>query len=1068
MTVPDGDETVCAACHERLPASARFCSSCGAPVEAVADAVSRKMVTLLFCDVTGSTALGEQLDPEALRGVMSKYFEAARLAIQRHGGTVEKFVGDAVLAVFGIPEVREDDALRAVRAAAELRESLAALSAELTSSMGIRFAVRTGLNTGPVVSGPARAGGSFATGDTVNTASRLEQAAQPGEVLLGAATWSLVRSAVEVETVAPLAAKGKAEPLAAYRLVRVLESAHGRSRRLDADLVGRDRESGVLGDALARTTERCRVGLVTVLGPAGIGKTRLVEHFLAGVSDDVRVLRGRCLSYGRGITFWPLVQMLRQAAGLIGEETPQATQKALLAMMDEAPEQHAVVERLLPLLGLGGEPGSSDETFWAVRSVLEHLAAHTPIVVTVDDIHWAEPTLLDLLERLCDEVSDVPLLILCQARPELLEQRPGWGGEVSKSTTIQVEPLTGEHTATLLKGLLGPGVPERVVSAVDRWAGGNPLFVEEVATHLVENDVLSWQWDQWVVVGDLTETPEPPTLTALLTARLDRLPPPERALLQRVSVIGLEVTAADAAALSTDLADVPVLLESLSNRDLLRRVPGGRHDMWAFRHVLVRDAAYESLLKSVRAEMHERFADRLEGSSVDAGGEIHAFVGHHLEQSVRLRRELSIREDTVPDLARRATSTLALAADYALDVDDLLAATDLLHRALAMAPKRGDARRELLSRLVQVDQALGLVDEQRVAMEQVAELMDDATSALERSLFTAQLLSLRIEAAETVDPAELRSAAESAARLARQQHDYRRLTRALSLASLAAQLSCRWGDAAQLSREIQDVGSPFDKRDTQFLFGAEHAYGARTVNEGLAFFATVRDSPGQALRTRVMMQAGEASLLAAAGRTAHALELVRESTQMAGELDPYALAAMAQRSAQVHRACGEVEEALVSLTDGIEAARDGGALTYVSTMLGWKVVLLLEQGLHDDEARQVIEEAANLTSPYDIASLTMVETGRAILAARDGDHGDAAERASIALALVDATDDICQQASIRRWLSEVPLRRGDAAEQRRLLVEARDLYRAKGHLPFLAATERLLSHVTDTGMFHSL
>jgi hypothetical protein len=606
------------------------------------------------------------------------------------------------------------------------------------------------------------------------------------------------------------------------------------------------------------------------------------------------------------------------------------------------------------------------------------------------------------------------------------------------------------------------------VVAVEGWAGGNPLFVEEVASYLVENGALRRQQDTWVVVGDLTKTPVPPTVTALLAARLDRLPPAEQALLERVSVIGLEVTTADATALSTDLADVPALLESLSNRDLLRRVPGGRHDMWAFRHVLVREAAYESLSKSVRAEMHERFADRLAGSSANAGGEIHAFVGHHLEQSVRLRRELSQREQSVADLARRATSTLAMAADYALDVDDLPAATDLLHRALAMAPERGAVRRELLSRLVQVDQALGLVDDERVAMEQVGELMDDATSPLESSLFTAQLLSLRIDAAEAVDPAELRSAAESAARLARQQHDHRRLTRALNLASLAAVMSCRYGDAAQLSREIQDVGSPFDKRDTQFLFGMEHVYGARTVNEGLAFFAAVRDQPGQALRTRVMMQGGEAALVAATGRTEHALELVRESTEMARELDPYAVAAMAQRSAAVHRACGEVKEALVSLTDGIEAARDGGALTYVSTLLGWKVVLLLEQGLHDDEARRVIEEAANVTSPYDIASITMVETGRAILAAREGDHGDAAERTSRALALVDTTDDICQQASIRRWLSEVPRRRGDAAEQRRLLVEARDLYRAKGHLPFLAATERLLSHVTDTGMFHSL
>jgi len=436
-----------------MPVSARFCPACGAPV-VVAEAEVRKTVTLLFCDVAGSTALGERLDPEALRGVMSRYFAAAREAVLRHGGTVEKFVGDAVLAVFGIPEVREDDALRAVRAAAELRDCLADLSQELMGSMGIELAVRTGVNTGSVVAGSAHAGGSFATGDAVNTAARLEQAAAPGEVLIGASTLWLVRDAVEVEAVAPLAVKGKAEPLAAYRLVQVLDSERGRSRHPDAALVGRGRESLALADALARTTQDGRGRLVTVLGPAGMGKTRLVEHFLAGLGQDVQVLRGRCVSYGRGITFWPIVQLLRQAAGLIGEETPESTEKALLALMDTAPDKGAVVAVLLPLLGLGGEPGGADEIFWAVRGVLEHLAGHGPLVVSVEDIHWAEPTLLDLLERLREEARDVPLLIVCQARPELLEQRPGWGGGALNAITFLLEPLTGGHTAALLEGLL--------------------------------------------------------------------------------------------------------------------------------------------------------------------------------------------------------------------------------------------------------------------------------------------------------------------------------------------------------------------------------------------------------------------------------------------------------------------------------------------------------------------------------------------------------------------------------------------------------------------------------------
>jgi class 3 adenylate cyclase/tetratricopeptide (TPR) repeat protein len=1044
-----------------MPVSARFCPACGAPV-VVAEAEIRKTVTLLFCDVTGSTALGEQLDPEAFRAVMSRYFAAAREAVERHGGMVEKFVGDAVLAVFGIPEVREDDALRAVRAAADLRDSLVVLSAELLDSMGIGFAVRTGVNSGSVVAGSARAGGSFATGDAVNTAARLEQAAAPGEVLLGASTWSLVRDAVEVEAVAPLAVKGKAEPLAAYRLVRVLEAERGHNRRLDAALVGRERESRALMDSLARTTEGGRPQFVTVLGPAGMGKTRLVEHFLAGVGADVRVLRGRCLSYGRGITFWPVVQLLRQAAGLAGEESPEATEKALLSLLDPAPDKGAVVAWLLPLLGLGGEPGGSDEIFWAVGSVLEHLAGQGPLVVALDDIHWAEPTLLDLLERLRDEVSDVPLLIVCQARPELLEQRPDWGGRVVSWPTLLLEPLTGLHTAALLEGLLGPGVPDRVVAAVEGWAGGNPLFVEEVATHLVEEGVVRREGGQWVVVGDLTKASVPPTVTALLAARLDRLPPPEHSLLERISVIGLEATTADATALSTDDVDVPALLASLSCRDLLRRGRGLGADTWAFRHVLLRDAAYESLPKSVRAELHVRVADRLEDSvdsAADAGGEIHAFVGYHLEQAVRFRRELSLRTDTLAALARRAASTLAAAGARARDTDDLPAATELLGRAVDLTSEGVPARRDLLWRLVQLQQDQGHVTEAEQTLEQVADLMDDAAPALERSIWTAQMLSLRSQAAEDIDPADVASAAEEAARLARQHDDHERLTQALMIGADAAVMRGRWGDAAQMLREIHHVSSPHDRRGARIVFVHAYIWGPAPVDEGLAYIATIRDQPGQTIRTAAIMEANRAALLAAAGRIEPALDLLRESTHIARDLDPFALMSISFATVLVHLARGDLDEALRNLTQASEVMRECGDLSYASTMLGLKAALLLEQGDHNDQARQVLEEAAAVTSLYDTMTVGLVETCQALLADRDGDREQAAARASEALVTIDASDLICVQADIRRWLSEVPRLHGEVAQQRRLLVEARDLYRAKGHLPHLALTEQLLSQI---------
>ena len=927
--------------------------------------------------------------------------------------------------------------------------------------MGFGLVVRTGVNTGSVVAGSAYAGGSFATGDAVNTAARLEQAAAPGEVLIGASTWWLVCDAVEVEAVAPLAVKGKAEPLAAYRLLRVLEAERGRSRRLGAALVGRERESRALAEALARTSQGGRGQLVTVLGPAGMGKTRLVEHFLAGLGQDVQVLRGRCVSYGRGITFWPIVQLLRQGAGLIGQETAEVSEKALLALMDTSPDKGAVVAVLLPLLGLGGEPGGAEEIFWAVRSVLEHLAGHGPLIVTVEDIHWAEPTLLDLLERLRDEARDVPLLIVCQARPELLEQRPGWGGGALNVTTFLLEPLTGRHTAALLEGLLGPGVPGRVVAAVEGWAGGNPLFVEEVAAHLVETGVLGRDHDGWVVAGDLMRVSVPPTVTALLAARLDRIPRPERVLLEQVSVIGLEVTTADATALSAGDADVPALLASLSRRDLLRRVRGLRADTWAFRHVLLRDAAYESLPKSVRAELHERFAVRLQESATDAGGEIHAFVGHHLEQAYLFARDLSPNGDAVAALARRAAIALAAAGGHARDTDDLPAAAELLGRAVALTPKGGAARRDLLWRLAQLQQDQGHVTEAEQSLQQVAELMDDATPDLERSIWTAQMLSLRCEAAEDFDLAELQSAAEEAARLARQHHDHERLTQALHAGVTAATTCGRWGDAAQMLRELQQVASLHDRREARIWVVAAYVWGPAPVDEGLAYIATVRDQPGQTLRSSAITKACEAALLAAAGRIEPALDLASESALMARDLDPLAFGFIANFRPLVHLARGDLDETLRIFTEAIEVMREHGDLSLASTMLGWKAALLLEQGCHDDQARQVLEEAAAVTSPYDNASVGFVETCQAVLAARNGDHEQAAARASMALTTIDASDAIIQQADIRRWLSDVPRLRGEVAQQRRLLAEARDLYRAKGHLPLLAETERLLSQITS-------
>src|SRR5919109_1289792 len=475
---------VCDACGRENPAGSSFCNACGAPL-APPDPGSerRKTVTVLFCDVIGSTALGERLDPESLRRVLARYFDVAREAVGRHGGVVEKFIGDAVMAVFGVPQVHEDDALRACRAAVEMRDALPELGVE----------ARIGLNTGEVVTGTEE---RLATGDAVNVAARLEQAAAPGEILMGEETLRLVREAVEVQEVEPLALKGKSEPVPAFRLLDAGEPA----RRHQAPMVGRVRELDRLRDAYEQAVENRSCQLFTILGTAGVGKSRLVSEFLNDL--DATVVRGRCLSYGVGITYWALVEALLQ----LGVRPPDERAAATLASV----------------LGETTTPTTPDEIAWAARKTLEAAASEQPLVCVFDDIHWAEPAFLDLVEHVADFSRGFPILLLCIARPELLDRRTGWGGGKLNATTVLLEPLSAQETDDLIDRLadLDESLKERIRTAAE----GNPLFVEEMLAMVRE-------------AGN-GEVAVPPTIHALLAARLDQLDAAERTVLERGAVEG--------------------------------------------------------------------------------------------------------------------------------------------------------------------------------------------------------------------------------------------------------------------------------------------------------------------------------------------------------------------------------------------------------------------------------------------------------------------------------------------------------------------------------------------------
>ena len=575
---------------------------------------------MLFCDLAGSTELGERLDPESLRALLQRWYEAMRTAVESHGGQVEKFIGDAVMAVFGVPQVHEDDALRAVRAAVEMRDALGLLNTALLAEGRPGLRIRIGINTGEVVTGDGTT--TLVTGDAVNTAKRLEEAASSDEILIGATTRRLVANAAELEPAEPVAAKGKRDPIEAWRVLETIAGAAPFARRLDAPLVGRSSELAFLRNALdgAISEQACR--LVTIFGVAGIGKSRLAAELLAEVSDHAAVLSARCLPYGNGISFLPLAELVRSAGG----------DEAVRLALEAEPDGALIVERVCGTVDSGSTTASSEETFWAIRRLFEALAREQPVVVCLEDVHWAEPTFLDLIEYVAGWSRDSPIMLLCIARPDLLDERPRWGG-----SSLTLEPLTEAESSALLEELatewpLSPEAQAEIVVAAE----GNPLYVEQMVAMFAE-------------AGHATFA-IPPTIQALLGARLDRLEPLERSVLERAAVAGREFWRGAVSALSpeNERSAVGTTLLSLVRKELVRPEPSAviGDDGFRFRHALIRDAAYAEIPKRLRADLHEQFATWL----ADAAAE-DELVGYHLEQASRCRADLG---DPDPATVERA------------------------------------------------------------------------------------------------------------------------------------------------------------------------------------------------------------------------------------------------------------------------------------------------------------------------------------------------------------------------------------------------------------------------------
>ena len=656
----------------------------------------RKLVTVLFADIVGSTALGMQHDAEVVREGLARTFEAARTVLESHGGTVEKFIGDAVMAVFGVPTAHDDDADRAVRAAFALRERVAALASD-----GLPFEVRIGINSGEAVAGTGESTQFLVTGPVVNLAARLEQAAGTGEILVGAMTRRITSRGVRYETSREVDAKGagRIEAFPAQALVSAVPEQHRGVEGLRAPLIGRDRELRMLRDAFERVGAERSPSLVTVFGAAGAGKSRLIAEFGAAI-DPAQLRIGRCLPYGEGITFYPLQQIFRADAG-VGLDTPRADAVAKLrAAVDravDADEAERVARRLEVALGLTGAPDAlpdipaedlMEELRWGVRRYFERRATAT-LVVVFEDVHWAEQALIDLIEHLA-EWARAPLLIVCLARPDFREIRPTFGASAGNAAAITLSPLGPDDTRLLIRELLAiDALTEAVRADVVTRAEGNPLYIEEFLRTLIETRRIEYRDGRWVAVGEISASEVPPTLQGLITARLDRVAPEVKQLLHAASIVGRLFSTSALGAIA-GIAPSPELLREAARRDLIveadERAPGeGR--VHRFKHALFREVAYGTIPKAERLRMHDNYGRWLEATLGDRAEEIREIVGYHAEQAYLYATELT--RANAADLGARALALLTSAADRARLRDDPHAAWKLYERAAAIADTTG-------------------------------------------------------------------------------------------------------------------------------------------------------------------------------------------------------------------------------------------------------------------------------------------------------------------------------------------------------------------------------------------
>ncbi|MFE0170881.1 adenylate/guanylate cyclase domain-containing protein [Streptomyces sp. NPDC059002] len=1013
-------------------------------------AQSRKTVTIVFCDMVGSTALSERLDAEALRHVMLRYYAVLSDCLERHGGTVEKYIGDAVMAVFGIPAVREDDALRAARAALDILAAVRTFGDDALDAHGVRVAVRIGIHTGEVVtSGAADAGHALVSGEVVNVAARLEQHAPTGEILVGADTHRLIAPAAETVPVPPLTVKGKRDPVPAWRLVSVGSPRHGASRGRGVALVDRADELAQLQLAFGRVRRDRGCHLVTLYGDPGVGKSRLAKAFAAAVGQsgaaDATVACAACPPYGSEGSLAPLAQLLKRLL-------TDAPRERLAELLGTAGPDAAAATALARLAGSGRSGTSFEETCWALQRLCTALAGERPLVLVIDDLQWAHEDLLGALDHIADWVQGAPLLVLCLARPELLEQHASWGSGKLNATALVVPPLGGDDCRELVQRLSGgapaqqpgteqgdvvahfaPPLPERAVGRLISRSEGNPLFVEQIMEMVAEG-------------ADPDDVPL--SVRAIVAARLDRLAPDERAVLERASVVGAEFSAADLAALAEpDEPPADRLVRDLARRRFLESADPGTagEPRWRLVSQLIRDEVYTGMSKLLRARGHESYADHVR----HRGPDDHHTIGTHLEQASRLRAELDPGDPDVARTARAAADHLGRAGTDALAHGDINWAVGLLCRALALT---GDRSRDALALRTALAEARLAAGDAEEAVAELRRLLGDAREAGDARTEARVRLQLGYLEPGPDGFGALLDAARAAVPVFTEADDALGLARAFLAMGQERQSRSRHTEAAaHLQRALHEsvrAGAELERAGILGALAVSLWLGPEPVGSALR---SCRDFRGDHLAGRLVGRATVACpmavLLAMRGEFDEGRGLLDDALRTLTDLGHhFAVPAVQLFTATVEQLAGRWDDAETLLREAADAMERLGDRQLHSTAVRDLARVLLSRGDPPGTVRVLLDRLLADGVAAMPAAACEVHGMRARIAAVEGDPAAADAHIATALRAAAETDSPACRATAELDRAQVAAALGRTAEATEAGAAAERLYAVKGHL----------------------